>query len=392
MANRSTAEAWGKQGRDCSPRRYGVPCKLMPESAAMQTRGVLTNRRARLSAAGPRPAACRLPLAGAAALALAALCGCAVNPVSGKSDLVFMSETEELALGRQYHGEIMRQYREYADPALRSHVAALGAALAGNSHRPGLQFRFTLLDSPEVNAFALPGGYIYITRGIMAYMNSEAHLAGVLGHEIGHVTARHGVRQHSSSKIAEFVGKALLRKTDDQAAALLSNLLGGAILRGYGRKHELEADRLGAEYLARSGYEPRDMIGVVGILKDQEEFEKQRAREERRQPRIYHGVFSTHPDNDRRLQEVIAAADRFRGAAAAARDDAAFIRRLDGMAFGERQSGRRLRVVQVRPGERIADLARVSALERHAEAQLRLLNGLYPDGEPRPGQWIKIVQ
>ncbi len=245
------------------------------------------------------------------------------------------------------------------------------------------------------NAFATGASrnraLVAVSSGLLQRMNRD-ELDGVLGHEIGHVTARHGVRQHSSSKIAEFIGKALLRKTDDQAVTALSNLLGGAILRGYGRKHELEADRLGAEYLARSGYEPRDMIGVVGILKDQEEFEKQRAREERRQPRIYHGVFSTHPDNDRRLQEVIAAADRFRGTAAAARDDAAFIRRLDGMAFGERQSGRRIRVVQVRPGERIADLARVSNLERHAEAQLRLLNGLYPDGEPRPGQWIKIVQ
>ena len=162
---------------------------------------------------------------------------------------------------------------------------------------------FTLLDSAQVNAFALPGGYVYITRGIMAYMNSEEELAGVLGHEIGHVTARHGVRQHGAQTAAGVIGVLATIATGSREVAQASNQLGGALVRGYGRKHELEADRLGAEYLALTNYDPEKMLDVVEILKDQEEFEIQRAREDGREPRVYHGVYSTHPSNDLRLRK-----------------------------------------------------------------------------------------
>ena len=140
------------------------------------------------------------------ALALLFMVGCATNPVTGKQNFVLMSEEQEIDLGKQYHTEVMKQYRVYDDPELTTLVKRLGREIAANSHRSNLEFRFTVLDSPEVNAFALPGGYVYITRGIIAYMNSEEHLAGVLGHEIGHVTARHSVRQHATSTTASVFG------------------------------------------------------------------------------------------------------------------------------------------------------------------------------------------
>lgn len=271
---------------------------------------------------------------GAGAL-LALLTACATNPVTGNRDLVLMSESQELSLGQQSHKSIMREYTKYEVPELQKMVNDLGRELGRKSHRPELNYQFTLLDSPQVNAFALPGGYIYITRGIIAYMNSEEELAGVLGHELGHVTARHGVRQHASQTIAGLGATAVAIATKNQQIGQLSSQLSTALVRGYGRNHELEADRLGAQYLARTGYNPEKMVDVVGILKDQEQYELQRAQEEGRQPRVYHGLFSTHPRNDQRLQTVVRAANEFRIADAKQSDRDAFLRLLGGMVYGD---------------------------------------------------------
>ena len=172
-----------------------------------------------------------------------------------------------------------------------------------------MSYHFTVLDSTEINAFALPGGYIYITRGLLAYLNSEAELAAVLGHEIGHVTARHSVRQQTSARAAGVgagILSILLPELANAGLGQTVNVLGTALLSGYGREHELEADRLGADYLAHSGYDPQAMLAVIRTLKEHEILESRLAREEGRRARIYHGVFSTHPDNDTRLREIIA--------------------------------------------------------------------------------------
>lgn len=235
---------------------------------------------------------------------------CAVNPVTGKQELALLSEADEISLGRKTHREVLKQYSVYENPALQKYVQTIGTKLAEKSHRNELVYRFTVLDSKEVNAFALPGGYIYITRGLMAYLKSEAELAAVLGHEIGHVTARHSVRQYSANQLAN-IGLTLataLVPGMDQASNQLARLFGAALLRGYGREHELEADRLGAEYLARTDYNPQAMLDVIRVLKDQEVFERELARAEGREARIYHGVFSTHPDNDTRLRQVVGTA------------------------------------------------------------------------------------
>lgn len=463
---------------------------------------------------------------------MAAVAGCATNPVTGNPNFVLMSEEQEIALGRQYHEQVMKEYTEYKDPALNALVQRLGKELAAESHRNELEWTFTLLDSPEVNAFATPGGYVYITRGIIAYMNSEEELAGVLGHEIGHVTARHGVRQQSAQTSAGLVSGILAAVTGVQAVGQVSNALGQVAVRGYGRNHELEADRLGAEYLAETGYDPEKMLGVVGLLKDQEEFEKARAQAENREPRTYHGVFSTHPRNDQRLQEVVRAAEKFRNPNPKQTNPEEFLKTLDGVAFGSSEeqgvlrgnkfyhkgldlgltlppewkvdnqptqlvvvspgqdraiiitiadastspeqylrsnyqnlqslqsiggdaytgiaqlpsgsgqrparvaatrhqgkiigvnglsksgqilpddeiyevvrsvrslnaeerklaSAKKIDLVRAKPGDSFASLAKESDLEEYAEEQLRLLNGKYPDGEPAPGEMVKIIR
>lgn len=237
-----------------------------------------------------------------------AIAGCAQNPVSGQQDFVMMSEAQEVSMGRGADAEVRKQYKVYANPALQSYVNDVGQKVAKRSHRPNLRYHFTVFDTPEINAFALPGGYVYITRGILAYLNSEAELAAVLGHEIGHVTARHGVRQQSAAQATNIgisLASIFVPELGTQLGHDLSNLLGGALLSGYGRDHELEADRLGAQYLARTEYDPQAMIRVVGVLKNQELFDAEIAKQEGREPRRYHGTFATHPDNDTRLQQVV---------------------------------------------------------------------------------------
>ncbi len=263
--------------------------------------------------------------------------GCAVNPATGAQDLVLMTEQNEIALGRNSHKEVLQQYSVYDNPELQAYVSSVGEKLAKNSHRNNLIYRFTVLDSKDVNAFALPGGYIYITRGLMAYLNSEAELAAVLGHEIGHVTARHSVRQYSAAQLTG-IGAALgsiFIPGMNQVGTQLMQVLGSAFLRGYGREHELEADKLGAEYVARTNYDANAMLDVIGVLKNQEVFETQRAKAEGRESRIYHGVFSTHPDNDTRLQEVVAYAKQYQNKTGTKKGDEAYLAMVDGLIFGD---------------------------------------------------------
>lgn len=265
------------------------------------------------------------------------LANCAVNPVTGQQNFALMSEAEEIRTGQRADADVRKQYGVYDLPALQAYVNAVGQALAKNSHRPQLAYHFTVVNSPEINAFALPGGYIYITRGLLAYLNSEAELAAVLGHELGHVTARHGVQQYSAATAAN-VGTAILGvlvpELRGQAGQTVVGLLGNSLLSGYSRDHELEADRLGAEYLARGGYNPQAMIKVIGVLKNQEIFDAAIARQEGREPRRYHGVFATHPDNDTRLQQVVGEAGRFAAPNADERRPA-FLHQIDGMIYGD---------------------------------------------------------
>lgn len=259
-----------------------------------------------------------------------------MNPVTGRPDLVLQSETGEINRAKEVHPLLLREYGgPYQNMRLQQYVNEVGQRVAKLSHRPELQYTFTVLDSQDINAFTTGGGYVYITRGILAFLNSEAELMAVLGHEIGHVTARHPVRQQSQSTLANIGAAAVGVFTGSGDLAGLASYAGAALIRGYGREQELEADRLGAEYLARVGLSPDHMIDVVRLLKNQELFEIQRARVEKREPRVYHGVFSTHPDNDQRLREVVRAAEKLR--AGDRQEDPGrerFLQAIQGLPFG----------------------------------------------------------
>jgi predicted Zn-dependent protease len=262
------------------------------------------------------------------------LAGCSSNPATGDADFVLMTESAEIAKGRKMHAELMAKGAAYEDEKLEAYVQKIGDELAKKSHRPELDYTFTVINDENINAYALPGGYIYINRGLLAYMKNEAQLAAVLGHEIGHVTARHALRQQTTQAANKLFEMIALLGTRNYDVANTAKTAGTAWARGYGREHELEADRLGAEYLYNLGYETDAMIDVIGILKDHEQHSKLKAKEMGRKPSTYHGVFSTHPRNDARLRTVVAAASALGEVPSAETNPERFREAIEGIAWG----------------------------------------------------------
>ncbi|MDT8399151.1 MAG: M48 family metalloprotease [Pseudomonadales bacterium] len=261
------------------------------------------------------------------------LAACARNPTGGVN-FVLMSERAEIAKGKELHEQMLKDMPIYNEPGLQAYVNQVGQRVAKTGDRPELEYHFTIIDSPDINAFALPGGYVYINRGLLAYLNSEAQLAAVLGHEIGHITARHAVRQQTASRAASVVS------TTVQVASVLttglnplgetSELFSGALISGYGRDMELEADSLGAEYLLNANYDPMAMVEVITILKNNEDFTKKTST----QAVNYHGLFASHPRNDTRLQEVVGKAGKLSQQQESTVDPAEFRKHMNGLPLG----------------------------------------------------------
>jgi len=299
-----------------------------------------------------QPAWASVALTSASALMLALLAGCgtqAVNPVTGKTERLVMDERQEVATGQKNHAEVIKEYGLYPDPKVQAYVNQLGQKLAAQSHRAGLTWHFTVLDSPEINAFALPGGYVYVTRGIMAYLDSEADLAGVIGHEIGHVTARHGAQRATQQQnaglgvlAASVLGAVLEAKGMSGAGRVASEVsqnVAAGLIASYGREQELQADALGAEYLARNQYDPANMIDVITVLKNQERFAADRAREAGKATPRQAGWLASHPSNDQRLQDIRQIAAKYPAKPAQGNyvdeGKARYRQILDGVTFGE---------------------------------------------------------
>ena len=265
-------------------------------------------------------------LLGPAILAFA-LSTCATNPVTGKKELSFVSESQEISMGREYAGQVSKEMGVYPDSGVQRYVGALGKELAVGTERPRLPWTFTVMDDPQVNAFALPGGYIFITRGIMTHMNSEAELATVVGHEIGHVTARHSVQQMTRQQLAQIglVAGAIASEKIAQNLGAISQGLGVLFLK-YGRDDESQADALGFRYALNDGYDVRRMVDMFEILQRVSATAGQRIPEWQ----------STHPDPGNRI-----AATEARLARVTVPLDGKKVRReeflkvIDGMVFGD---------------------------------------------------------
>ena len=248
-----------------------------------------------------------------------------------------MTEAQELKIGHQVDQQVKQRYALYDAHGMQAYVETIGQRLAKSSHRTDLSYRFTLLDTAEVNAFALPGGYVYISRGILPYLNSEAELAGVIGHELGHVTGRHSVQRMSAAQGAQLavaVAQIFIPAMRSAAGGTAVDALGTALLSGYGRDQELQADQLGAQYLARAGYDPGAMMRALVVLRNQELFDIEVAKQENREPRRHHGLFASHPENEQRVREIVQHAALLRNDDSDSTGDD-YLKRCEGLVFGD---------------------------------------------------------
>ena len=261
------------------------------------------------------------------------LSGCAVNPVTGEQELMLLSEQEESRLGLETDRSILHQYGLYDDAELQGYMQDIGARMGRGSHRPALEWQFKVIDSPVVNAFAAPGGYIYVTRGLLAAVNNEAELAGVIGHEIGHVTARHSAQQYSNELLAQIglgLGQSLLGDYEDVLGPVLEAGAGLLFLK-FSRDDEREADALGVEYATRSGYDAAKMADFFTTLQRQSATDGDSAS---RLPEF----FSTHPNPANRESSVRKMAQswqtRFPQQSFAVERNA-FLQKIDGLVYGQ---------------------------------------------------------
>ncbi|MEO8683142.1 MAG: M48 family metalloprotease [Vicinamibacterales bacterium] len=250
---------------------------------------------------------------------------CATNPVTGKKQISVLSEAEELAIGQQQDAEIRREMGVYNDSALQRYVSDVGQRLAATSHRPNLPWTFTVVDSPAINAFALPGGYVYITRGILVYLDDESELAGVLGHEIGHVTARHAAQAYTRQAEAN-LGLTILSIFVPSTAPFSDLSASGlsVLFLKNSRNNELEADRLGVEYGSNAGWDPEGVPRFLATL------QRVDSLSERGVP----NWLSTHPAPESRVERATPVASKFAGTATARNRDA-FLERLNGLIVGD---------------------------------------------------------
>ncbi len=195
---------------------------------------------------------------------------CAKNPVTGKSQVVFMSEAQEIAMGQEADPQIIAQFGLYGDSALQRFITEKGKQMAAISHRPNIEYHFRVVDSEVLNAFAVPGGYVYFTRGIMAHFNNEAEFAGVLGHEIGHITARHSVAQQRNQILGQIgiIAGVVINPELARFADMASQGLGLLFLK-FGRDAERQSDELGVEYSTKIGYDAHEMAGFFVTLERQ---------------------------------------------------------------------------------------------------------------------------
>jgi predicted Zn-dependent protease len=270
----------------------------------------------------------------AAGLLLAFLCfwvaSCAVNPVTGRQEFMLVSEADEAQLGRKTDAEVVKQYGVYDDPQLSAYLNGLCRQLAGVSQRPAIPYQLKIVNTSVVNAFAVPGGYIYFTRGILAYLNNEAELVGVMGHELGHIAARHSAEQISRAELANVgLGLGMILVPDLRYVSDLAQFGVGVLFLKFSRDNERQADDLGVEYASKLGYDATQMAAFFASLARMEPTSNRSGLPE---------WFSTHPNPVDREKEVDRKAEEWRQDLDLRNPKVnreAYLKRIDGLVFGE---------------------------------------------------------
>ena len=255
---------------------------------------------------------------------------CAINPVSGGRELMLLSESQEIELGRKTDGQVVSQYGIYEDQKLTDYINGLCHRFGKLSHRPNLNYQFKIMDTATVNAFAVPGGYIYFTRGILAHLNSEAELAGVMGHEMGHITARHSAQQYTRAQFAQVgLGLGMILSETVRSFGGLAQVGVEMLFLRFSRDNERQADDLGVEYASKGGYDASQMASFFDTL------ERMHSKSDRSGLPNW---FSTHPNPIDRQATVKKRAKEWKqklGAKNLKINRDLYLRRIDGLVYGE---------------------------------------------------------
>lgn len=234
--------------------------------------------------------------------ALLSLTACSTNAATGRSQFAgLMSPQQEVQVGASEHEKIVKQFGLYDNAKITSYVNNIGARIAKDTERPDVKYKFFVLDSPIVNAFALPGGYVYISRGLLALANSEAEVAGVLAHEVGHITARHSAERYSHGVLTSLGAAVASAAIGSQAASQALSLGGNLYMSSYSRSQENESDSLGIRYLSRGGYDTKAMSSFLASLEAQSALDR---RAKGKQGSGGLGYFSTHPATPERVTKT----------------------------------------------------------------------------------------
>jgi predicted Zn-dependent protease len=325
------------------------------------------------------------------------LTGCAIHPVTLEKELMIVSEEKEIAIGEKSDPYILQQYGYYDDPVLQDYINRVGQKLVKVCRRRDVAYRFKVLDTDEINAFALPGGYIYITRGILAIMNSEAELAGVLGHEIGHVVGRDSANRISQQSLYQIVALAAMAAPGTRDLAMAGNLLFESVMLGYGREKEYLADTQGVEYMYKAGYDPMQMC----------EFQRNMSMFAQG-PAGYAQYLTTHPDIFDRIHRTRAQAKvayAMRSAFSKQNDNGEgqtpepmglilsdeYKERLDGLAYGSKENIRRIKIYTVKEGDNLESIASKEMGDKRKVKEISFLNGLDVGDQLHAGQKLKVV-
>lgn len=258
---------------------------------------------------------------------------CQLNPATGEKDFNLMSQEEEILIGKNEHKKIIKQYGGiYNDKKLYNYINSLGKFIVNTTEQPDLNFTFTILDTPLVNAFALPGGYIYLTRGLIAICQNEAQLAGVIAHEIAHVTAKHAARRYSKNIGTNILTNILSVLANNQAIGNLINQSAGLYMLSYSRDQEYEADKLAIRYMNRAGFKSKEIGSLLRIMNNFSNFESRRMNVKVKSGSDF---LSTHPSSRKRVKAVIQEAEKSSIPNPIIGKEI-FLKKIDGLVFGDK--------------------------------------------------------
>ncbi len=317
------------------------------------------------------------------------LLSCARNPVTLERELMFFGDEKEIKIGEKADKEVIKKYGYYPDKNLQQYIDSVGQKLARICDRNYLTYHFKVVDLPVLNAFALPGGFIYITRGLVGFLNSEAELAGVLGHEIGHVVERDGINQLSKIMTYRALSLVALAKAPQSLEYLaISNLLFTSIFQGYSRQKEFRADMFAVKYMYKAGYDPRELIKFM-----------RRMLKKHPGPIGYEVYLASHPNMAERVGRV-AAEMKVEIAMDRARDikqrklfvgEDVYKSHLDGLIYGPKNSPYCIKIYTVRFGDTLYSISERFYHSRDDAEHIADFNGIDMETPLYPGQKLKLI-